>query len=361
MDKKIVLATAGAGKTYYIANHFRDNERVLLISYTRANVENIRREIEKRYDGKVPKNITVSTFDSFVYNFLLRPMEPLLNFENIKSNGVDIHSQPITDPRKRHLYYKIDHLRHFMNPYNEYFVNRMSKLFIKQKIKYKNTALERTKKYFDSIYFDEFQDFNGNDFKTINYIIENININVYAVGDIFQSNVTPIKFDGRGSSSPFDKIKNQEDLENKFSDNILFDNTTLLKSRRVSTNICEFVRENLKINIFPHTDKQSSIKFLTQVEEVDTILSNKNIPKLIWNSKLIHTKGKNYVNWSYSKGDTYDVACVILTHRASNLEEWTQLPISTRNKLYVALTRSKGDLYLIKAPLYKHWQESFDK
>lgn len=358
MDKRIILATAGAGKTYHIANHFQEDERVLLISYTRANVANIKKEVKDRYNGIIPSNITFSTFDAFVYNFLLRPLEPLLSFENIISQGVDLFSKPSIDPRQRHIYHKIDNIKHFMNQNNEYFVNRMSKLFFRQSTKYKKIALNRISSYFDSIYFDEFQDFNGNDFKTIKYIIENSSINVYAVGDIFQSNVTPIKSDGRGSGIPFNRVNDQEDLENVFSHKITFDNTTLLKSRRVSSTVCEFIRKHLSIQIQAHNNKQSSIKFLTELDDIDKVLINESIPKLIWNSKARHNRGINYVNWSYSKGDTYDEACVILTEKASDLEQWSSLAISTRNKLYVALTRSKGDLYLIKSDSYKKWKNN---
>lgn len=360
MDKRIILATAGAGKTYHIANHFQDNERVLLISYTRANVANIKKEVKERYNSDVPSNITLSTFDAFVYNFLLRPLEPLLSFENIISQGVDVYSEPSTDPREWHIYHNISKIEHYMNSNNEYYVNRMSKLFFKQSTKYKKIALKRIAKYFDSIYFDEFQDFNGNDFKTIKLIIENSDINVYAVGDIFQSNVTPFKSDGNGSQAPFNKIKNQEDLETKFSSKVTFDNTTLLKSRRVSSSICEFIRENLNIELQPYYDNKTSIKFLTDLDEIDNILTDKYITKLIWDSRVRHSRGVNYVNWSYSKGDTYDVACVILTKQASNLHQWSKLKISTRNKLYVALTRSKGNLYLINSDSYKKWKDKYN-
>lgn len=57
------------------------------------------------------------------------------------------------------------------------------------------------------------------------------------------------------------------------------------------------------------------------------------------------------MNWSYSKGDTYDAVCVILTENVSGLEKETfdasTIGKITRNKLYVAITRTRGDLYFI--------------
>ena len=66
------------------------------------------------------------------------------------------------------------------------------------------------------------------------------------------------------------------------------------------------------------------------------------------------------MNWSYSKGDTVDTACVILTEKFEQLDrdEFSIAGISqqTINKLYVAMTRSKGDLFLIKASVFKKYK-----
>ena len=97
MDKRVVLASAGAGKTYFIANDFSDKERVYLITFTHRNVENIRKELLKRFDRMIPENIRISTFDSFVYNQLVRPFEPVANFPGIKSRGVEVNIKPSTE------------------------------------------------------------------------------------------------------------------------------------------------------------------------------------------------------------------------------------------------------------------------
>ena len=51
-------------------------------------------------------------------------------------------------------------------------------------------------------------------------------------------------------------------------------------------------------------------------------------------------------HWSYSKGDTVDAACVILTDKFEKIDadefSLTGIPIPTINKLYVAMTRSRG-------------------
>ncbi|XBO85547.1 UvrD-helicase domain-containing protein [Bacillus licheniformis] len=100
MDKQIVLAAAGSGKTFYVANDFDVSERVILISFTNSNVDNIRKEVRKRFGGTVPPTVQILTFDSFVYNNLLKPFEPISMFPYNRSSGVDICSTPVEDPRQ---------------------------------------------------------------------------------------------------------------------------------------------------------------------------------------------------------------------------------------------------------------------
>ena len=58
------------------------------------------------------------------------------------------------------------------------------------------------------------------------------------------------------------------------------------------------------------------------------------------------------INWSYSKGDTFDATCVILTDKFEKLADdkfsTKEISESTINKLYVAMTRSRGNLYLMR-------------
>ena len=129
MDKRVVLASAGAGKTYFIANDFSDKERVYLITFTHRNVENIRKELLKRFDRMIPENIRISTFDSFVYNQLVRPFEPVANFPGIKSRGVEVNIKPSTDSRDYGNYFKLDNPNHFLlNPICKIKLDRKSHL-----------------------------------------------------------------------------------------------------------------------------------------------------------------------------------------------------------------------------------------
>lgn len=45
MDKRVIFAVAGAGKTTYIVNRLSRGKRSLIITYTNANYNNLRKKI----------------------------------------------------------------------------------------------------------------------------------------------------------------------------------------------------------------------------------------------------------------------------------------------------------------------------
>ena len=360
MDKRIILAAAGSGKTYYIANDFKNNARVILISFTNSNVENIRKEVRERFNGIIPKNVQIMTFDKFIYNILLKPLEPISLFSNKKSMGVDIYSEPESDTRKPR-YIKKKYSGHFFNLENKYFVSRMSKLFLEQSKEYKKIALDRLQKYCDTIYFDEFQDYKKEDFKTMKYLIEKAKFNVIAVGDIYQSCLTPIRNKTANPYAPFDKIKSGNDLKDKFIKKVIIDEVSLEKSRRVPMATCDLIQNKMGIDIQPSLATESKIITLSGLKDINDVMLNPSITKLIWDKRTSRKQIKNYVNWSYSKGDTYPEACVILTENTSNPDEWAKInSVKSRNALYVAITRSEGNLYLVTSSDYKKWTMSID-
>ena len=70
MAKRVILAVAGAGKTYHICHSIDSAKRNLVLAFTHENVLNIQRELIDAF-GVIPELTTVSTFDSFVYRNLI--------------------------------------------------------------------------------------------------------------------------------------------------------------------------------------------------------------------------------------------------------------------------------------------------
>lgn len=308
----------------------------------------------------VPNNVQIMTFDSFAYNNLLKPIEPLISCK--RSTGIDVNTNPVEDTRNPH-YVKVDDITHFMNARNEYYVNRVGKLFLRCNTDIQRLVIDRLEKYCDAIYFDEFQDYNGFDFKVLKYFLEKSKLRVIAVGDIHQSCLTPLRSSGNPVAKlPFYKLNGVDDLKKKVSKKVIFDEITLKKSRRVPKPVCDMIQDKLAISIQSQSKEKASIIYLTNVEDIHKIIIDPNIPKLVWDKRSNHPKGKNYVNWSYSKGDTYSQSCIILTNPTNNPDNWMNISApKTKNSLYVALTRSKGDIYLITSKDYNKWRKYVDK
>lgn len=72
MDKRIIFAVAGAGKTTYIIDRLSETERFLITTYTTNNVSNLRRKIIEKF-GFFPQNITVLSYLKFLYSFCCKP------------------------------------------------------------------------------------------------------------------------------------------------------------------------------------------------------------------------------------------------------------------------------------------------
>ena len=77
MDKRVILAVAGAGKTYHICHTIDPRKRNLILAYTNENIHNIQKELCDAH-GMIPELTTVMTFDSFVYRDMILHMSQAL-------------------------------------------------------------------------------------------------------------------------------------------------------------------------------------------------------------------------------------------------------------------------------------------
>ena len=358
MAKRVILAVAGAGKTYHICHEINPQKRNLIVAFTHENIKNIQKELLAEY-GEVPEKTRIMTFDSFVYHMLIRPYEASIfdffdehyNFiktditlqkppaQRIKVNGRDV-------PNKK--YKKKENLGHYLNDNQQYYCETLSELAVYVKNGSDSLirkAAERINKFFDQVMIDEFQDFRKYDYELIVGLSKFLT-DVLLVGDYYQHSVSG----QNNSGKPFKKGKAEVSYEdfieelrkNKFD----VDETSLIQSRRCSEEICLFVRNKLGIQISSANINQGMI---LRPDNVRTVIEDKDVVKLVYDKAARYSF--NAVNWSYSKGDTYNKACVILNGITKNLMEnnfsASKLKAGTLNKLYVALTRSKGDLYII--------------
>lgn len=360
MDKRVILAVAGSGKTYHICQKVDENKRNIIIAYTNENIKNILKELITRF-GYIPENTLVMTFHSFIYKYMIRPFDFLIGeyygVNNFISDGISIFSPPEPSIKMKNGmrrpnpdYDKVDTLNHYLLN-KKYYCDYLSKLIIKtknKKISLVDIGCSNINKFFDNIYVDEMQDFREKNWNLLVEIIKRVN-NILLVGDYYQHSVSAINNHGEPFQIKKNYISYSDYVDYLKSIGLEVDETTLLKSRRCSKEVCQFVSGKLGINIESTEDNEGNINWLNNKYEINQVLHNNEIVKLVWEKP--ETYDFNSISWSYSKGDTYNEICIILTDTYSELNsEDFSIPNSTIsiNKLYVALTRSKGNVYIIK-------------
>lgn len=363
MAKRIVLAVAGAGKTFNICQCISREKKNLILAYTNENIHNINNELVSKF-GTVPELTNVMTFDSFIYRYVLCPYEPTIlqafSEEDFSRKGITTRKSPQATFMKNgrrvinKKYQKKDRLGHYIIE-GFYYCENIAELIMAVKIgkeKLINKVANTINTFYDQICIDEFQDFREYNYELIVALAKKLN-NITLVGDFYQHSVSG----QNNSGKPFKKGKNEvaydEFLQNLKKEKFDVDNTSFDSSRRCPEVVCNFVKEKLNISIIAKNTHQGIVQWV-EADEIETILDDNRIMKLLWMEANKYSF--NALNWSYSKGDTYEKVCVILTDTFIELDSDTfdisNIPQITRNKLYVALTRTKGDLYLVKKKVF---------
>ena len=335
MDKRVILSVAGSGKTTYIISKLSNKKRSLILTYTENNTENIKNKIRNRFNGSIPSNINVMTFFSFLYNFCYKPLVfPDHPIKGICFKKPQKYSQRFFLNEKYIFSWKISHLLE----------------------NYLSNICERIARYYDEFVIDELQDIASRDFHFLEELIKTIKIDVLLVGDFFQHT-----FDTSNDGFYYKNLhQNEQEYVNKLiKAGLQIDKITLSKSFRCTKEVCNFIREKLGIEIESNSSERSLIKEIILKEEIDNILKDDNIVKLVYqNSKKYDFFAKN---WGECKGeDKYVDVCVIMnknTYQKYTCNKLKTLPQKTKNKLYVAITRARKNVLFIAEDKVKNWKK----
>jgi hypothetical protein len=330
MDKKVMFAVAGSGKTSEIISRLTHEKRAIIITYTENNFNHLRTKVMDKF-GHMPKHVTVMTYFSFLHGFCYRP----LHQQKMKTKGLylKLPSDAVTRAR--------DKMSHYRHPSGRLYYNRLAK-FLDQ-TKSHPGVIRRLERFYDQIFVDEVQDFAANDFNLL-MALSPVKADVLLVGDFYQHT-----FDtSRDGNINCNLHSNIDKYEKRFRDSgYLVDKETLKNSWRCGTTVCDFIRANLKIEIFPVKERHTEIVNIEDQAQADVIHRDNNIVKLFYDTH--HRYGCCSNNWGASKGlDHYEDVCIVLSkaqwkqYRDGNLHS---LKPRTKNKLYVACTRARGKIY----------------
>lgn len=372
MDKRVILAVAGAGKTYYLCHQIDPAKKNLILAYTHENIHNIKKELIAAY-GKFPTLTNVMTFDSFIYRYIICPYEPTIlqhfncNFDRTKGiTTVDPPPRQITKNGKTFAnpkYVSQDKIEHYLSPQKQYYCANLSELIMHVK-NGKDSLVKRVAQtlnlFYDKVLIDEFQDFREYDFDLITLLAKFLK-SCLLVGDYYQHSVSAVNNTGRPYKKGKNDVSYSEFVLSMEKSKFAVDTTSLQKSRRCPEAICLFVKEKLKITIESEKINVGSVFWVN--DNYKEILNSNDIVKLVYNNSSHYSFPA--INWSYSKGDTLNDVCVILTDDFEKMDEpdfsIDSNSISTINKLYVALTRTRGNLYILKNSIFKKHKKEYLK
>ncbi len=337
MDKKVILAVAGAGKTTEIVGRIDEKRRFLIVTYTQENLLNLRRKIEAKY-GRVPPNVCAMTYFTFLHSFCLRPLAGLKR----RSRGINFKDSP---PQGR---FTDRESGYYVDGSHRIYVSRVAKAVMKH---YPEGVLKRVERFFDVVCVDEVQDFASHDFNMLLHLAR-AKVELLLTGDYRQHTYDT----SRDGSTRKGLHKDYSKYVSEFRKaGFVVDTESLARSRRCSPAVCEFISEKLGIPIQTHSNRLARIVTVESQEEADRLRARSDVVKLFYS--MHRQYGCASQNWGASKGeDHHDEICVVLN--ASTLTKFrknalAELAPQTLNRLYVALSRSRGDVHLVPHTLIK--------
>lgn len=338
MDKSVIFAVAGSGKTSLLVEGLNEDQRFLVVTYTELNQDNLRRKIIQRF-GYFPPNVTLYTYFRFLHGFCYRPF--LRSKKNTK--GVTFQLPPRFPP------YKLTDDRRYISSGRRLYANRLAK-FIEQS-SLVGAVVARMEKYFDTFFVDEVQDFAGHDFNFL-MAVSAVKLNTIFVGDFFQHTFETSR-DGTVNAHLHDDYAAYQARFKAAGLNV--DTEKLKKSRRCSKSVCDFITEKIGIAIEAQDDRESAVRYVDDPAAVLAIYEDPGTVKLFYKE---HYKYACYSqNWGASKGvDRYQDVCVVLSPgnvKALQRGSFREINAETRNKLYVACSRARGSLTFVPESLIK--------
>jgi DNA helicase-2/ATP-dependent DNA helicase PcrA len=341
MDKKVIFAVAGSGKTKYIVDELSLDKRPLIVTYTNNNLKTLRMRISRKF-GYFPSNIYVYSYFTFLYSFCYRPFLS----HKFKTRGINYEAN-----LNRGL--RLTDRRYFFDGYGRIYSNRIAKFLEVQGVL--GDINLRLSKYFDTLFIDEVQDLAGHDFNLLRSISQ-ANLGIIAVGDFYQHTFDTSR-DGNVNASLHD---NYEMYQEKFKDiGFTVDTESLTASYRCSPAVCEFISNGVGVGMSSARNDNTNIHLVEKQEQADEIFHSRYMIKLFYRE---HFKYECYSrNWGECKGeDGHSDVCVVLNKTTLDKfrkNKLSELAPQTKNKFYVACSRARGDLYFVPENFYEKYKK----
>lgn len=363
------IAGAGTGKTTFILNDvYRQREqshsspKILIITYTTKNQDNIKNRIIEKY-GFLPSDIIVIGWYSFLLDYWIKPFKGsvidelynnhiLLSFVEgksgiVKQNGHSYYTYKNNDLKKKF----------FTDQYGIY-SDKISEFAYLCFNKNNENLLIRLSNIFHSVYIDEVQDLSAWDYDIIKILLRNTKSTTYTLcGDPRQCTYTT------SNSSKWSSYKGRLDifLEQKVNTSkktyVIIDKTTLNMSHRSISQICQFASKIMpeypiiqtctcdECLIRRNTYKKTTGIFFIQRQDVDKFIAEFSPMILRWDSRTDVQRNNTCQLYTYGEAKGLESDSCLIYPTQTILKDYfmnnNELSSLTKCKLYVAVTRSR--------------------
>lgn len=334
-NKRLIHAVAGSGKTTKIIESIDPQKRNLILTYTETNQNTIRAKLIDKF-GFIPESTFIFGVFEFLYSFCLVP------YLGKRPKGINFDYEP----QGKFDNTTIDNTGRIVQNQLSKSLLRGSLIYKRKEIRFDNSYLDRIDKFFDCIYVDECQDFESDDFDWL-LSLSNLNAEVFLFGDFYQKTFSTSRRGnkGKGIHSSFEnwiKVISDAGFE--------IDLSSLSKSYRCPKIVCDFIVDNLAIEILSQREEKlpAEIILIDSKDKIESIMTNDNVMKLFYQKSYDYDcKSQNLGD---SKGSEYDNVCVVLnptTYKLFAVNHLNELSSQTKSKFYVACTRTRGNLYFV--------------
>lgn len=368
MNNKLYIAAAGSGKTSLLVDQAisMSNESVLITTFTESNALEIQNKIIKKI-GYVPKNISITTWFTFLLKHFVRPYQDALDAKLFDKNigfilvneksgkKLDSDGNPILS-NGNPMYWGNDNVeRCYLTKTDKLFSDKISKFSVEANKASNGNVINRVSRIFKNIFVDEVQDLVGYDLDILKLLFSSPS-NIILVGDPRQVTYTThfsTKHKKYGCGNIKDFINNE--LGKRLSCDI--DETTLSMSHRNPNSICLY-----SSRLFPKypqtkpcscTDCRKNIShegvYVISKAYAESYLKTYKPTQLRWSNLTNINSNFPALNFGESKGLTLER---VLIYPTKPMIAWIKdqskdMTDEARAKLYVAITRAKFSAAII--------------
>lgn len=333
-NNRVIIASAGSGKTTMIVNEAVALEkRILILTYTNDNLE----EIKKKFieiNGVIPQNVHIMSWFSFLLRDGVRPYQSCIYDKKRISNICFVNGQSTRGIAK-------DNIEKYYLKGGEYIYTDKLSSFVTECNKQTNGAvINRLSEIYENVYIDEVQDLAGYDLDIIELLLKS-KIVITLVGDIRQATYTT-------NNSPKNKKYLGEKIyeffklcEKKKLCSIILKN----ESYRCNQEIC-----NLADSLYtlPSTTSMNTIEtghdgiFIVNFNDLKEYIETYN-PKILRYDKRTKFELNNILNFGQAKGLTFDRVLILPNKNMQKFLSTANISYieGSKAKVYVALTRAR--------------------